>query len=123
MIDPYLTPSGVLRNRLGIADPDLLAQAEADISRAALLLLAERPVPGAYDLRHLQDIHVAIFGAVYPWAGELRTVEISKQTPFCPSVNLVSFATKSSGDWRPPTSCAGSPEGTSSMRLLTSTAT
>lgn len=92
MTDPYLTPSGVLRNRLGIADPDLLAQAEADVSRAELFRLAERPLPGAYDLPHLQAFHIAIFGAVYPWAGELRTVEISKHTPFCPSINLVPFA-------------------------------
>ncbi|AYG82773.1 Adenosine monophosphate-protein transferase VbhT [Streptomyces hundungensis] len=91
MIDPYLHPSGVLRNRLGLTDPDLLAQAEADITHAELVRLGERPLAGAYDLGHLRAFHVAIFGAVYPWAGELRVVEISKRTPFCPSATLVSF--------------------------------
>ncbi|MCX5382341.1 Fic family protein [Streptomyces sp. NBC_00083] len=91
MTDPYVTPSGVLRNRLGIDDADLLARAEADISHAELVRLSERPLEGAYDMKHLQAFHVAIFGAIYPWAGELRVVEISKYTPFCPSRNLVPF--------------------------------
>ncbi|MGY3204664.1 hypothetical protein [Streptomyces sp. TE5632] len=54
MNDPYAMPNGVLRNKLGITDPRLLAAAEADITRARLVMLAERPLPGAYDLGHLQ---------------------------------------------------------------------
>ncbi len=29
---------------------------------------------------------------MYPWAGELRTIEISKGTSFCPSIHIASFA-------------------------------
>ncbi|MEU8869340.1 Fic/DOC family protein [Streptomyces umbrinus] len=29
---------------------------------------------------------------MYPWAGQLRTVNISKRTPFCPARNLVPYA-------------------------------
>ncbi|MDX3132899.1 hypothetical protein PV367_24690 [Streptomyces europaeiscabiei] len=84
-------PRGVLRNKLGITDHQLLAAAEADITRARLVMLAERPLPGAYD-RHLQAFHAAIFGDIYPWAGGLRTVNIAKRTPFCPARNLVPYA-------------------------------
>ncbi|MFE9923151.1 Fic/DOC family protein [Streptomyces sp. NPDC005774] len=92
MNDPYTLPNGVLRNKLGITDPRLLAAAEADITRARLVMLAERPLPGAYDLGHHQAFHAAIFGNLYSWAGELRTVNIAKRTPFCPARNLVSYA-------------------------------
>ncbi|MFM9699534.1 hypothetical protein [Streptomyces europaeiscabiei] len=37
-------PSGVLRNKLGITDHQLLAAADADITRARLVMLAERPL-------------------------------------------------------------------------------
>ncbi len=92
MNDPYSTPNGVLRNKLGITDHQLLAAAEADITRARLVMLAERPLPGAYDLGHLQAFHATLFGDIYAWAGELRTVNIAKRTPFCPARNLVSYA-------------------------------
>lgn len=45
MNDPYAMPNGVLRNKLGITDHQLLAAAEADITRARLVMLAERPYP------------------------------------------------------------------------------
>ena len=92
MNDPYAMPNGVLRNKLGITDHQLLAAAEADITRARLVMLAERPLPGAYDLGHFQAFHAAIFGDIYPWAGELRTVNIAKRTPFSPARNLVPYA-------------------------------
>ncbi|MDX3801507.1 Fic/DOC family protein [Streptomyces sp. AK04-3B] len=92
MNDPYAMPNGVLRNKLGITDHQLLAAAEADITRARLVMLAERPLPGAYDLGHLQAFHAAVFGDIYAWAGELRTVNIAKRTPFCPARNLVPYA-------------------------------
>lgn len=92
MSDPYLLPNSVLRNRLGITDSELLAMAEADITRAKLVVLAERPLRGGYDLAHFQAFHRVIFGDIYAWAGQLRTVELSKHTPFCPLVNLRDFA-------------------------------
>lgn len=35
-------------------------------------------IPGTFDLRHVQAFHRAIFGDLYDWAGELRTVDIAK---------------------------------------------
>ena len=50
-------------------------------------------LPGAYDLAHLQAFHARLFGDLYDWAGELRTVGIDKGVPFCPPEHLVPFAT------------------------------
>lgn len=100
MNDPYMLPSGALRNRLGLEDPLLLAQAEADITQATLTRLAARPLPGDYDLIHLQRFHQEIFGLVYAWAGKIRTVDIAKQTPFCPARNLHSYAAEIFGRLR-----------------------
>lgn len=77
--DPYVYPgTKVLRNNRGLRDPDQLARAEADVTALALAQLAEQGLPGRYDLAHLQAFHRGIFGDLYPWAGEVRTVAISK---------------------------------------------
>jgi cell filamentation protein len=82
--DPYRDAgSGVLRNRLGITDPNELEVAEADFSAVRLAGLQQRPLPGDYDLAHMQRFHERIFGDVYPWAGQLRTVVIAKGGTFC----------------------------------------
>ena len=65
----------VLRNRLDIRDAAALEAAEREL--VALRLL--EPVPaGDFDLDHLKTIHRHLFQDVYPWAGEIRTVEIAK---------------------------------------------
>lgn len=82
--DPYLDPiSGVLCNRLGITDASELAQVEAALTASRLIDLERRRLPGRYDLAHLQEFHWYIFGDIYAWAGELRTVVIAKSNVFC----------------------------------------
>lgn len=91
--DPYIDPdTGVLRNLLGISDPTALAYAEAEITALRLASLAERPLPGDYDLDHLRAFHRFIFGDIYPWAGEIRTVSIAKGQPFCLPQHIDAFA-------------------------------
>ncbi|MBN1170577.1 MAG: Fic family protein [Micromonosporaceae bacterium] len=91
--DPYLDPaSGVLRNRLGITDPQRLRQAEAGLSFAALADLGARRLPGGYDLAHLCMFHREIFGDLYPWAGQIRTVTIAKGQAFCLPEHIESYA-------------------------------
>jgi cell filamentation protein len=81
--DPYVYPgTGTLRNNLELCDPGELSQAEADIVGLALRALADEPLPGGYDLAHWQAIHRRVFGSLYPWAGELRTVQIAKPNAF-----------------------------------------
>lgn len=81
--DPYLTLSGILANRWGIEDQDLLDAAETAVTDMRLIELHSRPMAGAFDLRHLRAIHRHIFQDVYEWAGEIRTVEIAKTHLFC----------------------------------------
>ena len=82
--DPYADPvTGVLRNKLGLSTAGELETAEREITHAALIFLKEAPVLPSYDLGHLCAIHRRIFGDVYDWAGQLRTVAIAKGTWFC----------------------------------------
>lgn len=74
--DPYVYPgTRTLRNRLGITDPQLLEHAE----RSLVTERISQHVPGgSFDLAHLRTIHRHLFQDVYDWAGEVRTIEISK---------------------------------------------
>jgi cell filamentation protein len=77
--DPYVYPgTEVLRNRLDLHDGAALAEREAALSAIRIAQLERRFIPGDFDLAHLQATHRYIFGDVYPWAGELRTVRITK---------------------------------------------
>jgi cell filamentation protein len=82
--DPYTDAvSGVLINRLGITDAAELAQVEAALTASRLVDLEREALPGGYDLAHLQAFHSRIFGDLYSWSGELRTVPIAKAGLFC----------------------------------------
>ena len=74
MTDSY-PGSAILRNKLGITDADKLDI----IERRFVSQRAAEGIPtGRFDLAHLQAIHGHLFQDVYDWAGQLRTVEISK---------------------------------------------
>jgi cell filamentation protein, protein adenylyltransferase len=91
--DPYLDlQSGVLRNRLGITDAGELARVEAELTSYRLIELSLDPLPGSYDLAHLQAFHRYIFGDLYDWSGQLRTVSIGKGALYCLTGDLVSTA-------------------------------
>jgi len=82
--DPYRDlVTGVLFNKLGLSTAAGLEAAEREITHAALILLYESPVTPTYDLRHLCEIHRRIFGDIYDWAGQIRTVAIAKGAMFC----------------------------------------
>jgi cell filamentation protein len=82
--DPYTDPvTGVLLNELGLGTAGELEAAEREITHAALILLGESPVHLGYDLSHLCAIHRRIFGDIYHWAGQIRTVGMAKGSPFC----------------------------------------
>ncbi|MGB6162658.1 MAG: Fic family protein [Pseudonocardiaceae bacterium] len=91
--DPYIDlDTGVLRNRLGIADAAELAQAESELTSYRLIELRRTGLSGRYDLAHLQAFHRYIFGDLYDWAGELRSVSIGKGDLFCLPQYLGPFA-------------------------------
>ncbi len=78
--DRYLYPgTNCLRNRLGIRDPRELARIEAEQTSVRIAQLELTGLPGTYDLAHLRAFHRRIFGDIYEWAGELRTVAIASR--------------------------------------------
>jgi cell filamentation protein len=82
--DPYADPvTGVPRNKLGLRTTGELETAEREITHAALIFLKESQVVPSYDLGHLCAIHRRVFGDIYDWAGQLRTVAIAKGSWFC----------------------------------------
>jgi cell filamentation protein, protein adenylyltransferase len=84
--------TGVPYNLLGATTRQMLDRLEADVSLVALYRLALHPLKGNYDLDHLRAFHADIFGAIYPWAGQIRTEAISKGEPFRPPDDIVAEA-------------------------------
>lgn len=70
---PYVYPgTRVLINRFGIRHRGDLERVERALSEARLRQLLSNPIPGGFDLEHLQAIHRHLFSDIYLWAGELR---------------------------------------------------
>jgi cell filamentation protein len=94
-MDPYVYPgTNVLRSLRDIRDATQLSQAEAIATTRRITELEVKPVRGRFDLRHLQAIHRYIFQDVYDWAGQFRTVNISKSgDPFAFHEHIVSYLT------------------------------
>lgn len=77
--DPYLYPgTRVLRNIPGILDDAALREFEYEHTKLRIEELRENPILGTFDLEHLKAIHAHVFRDVYEWAGQTRTVNISK---------------------------------------------
>lgn len=77
--DPYLYPeTDMLENLRGIRDVDKLARFEGRSAARRILELEHAPVKGEFNTPHLKAIHRHIFQDVFAWAGEFRTVNISK---------------------------------------------
>jgi cell filamentation protein len=74
--------SGVFRNLKGFTEQSKLDKYERRCSAVALYELELNPVCGNFDQAHLQAIHERIFEKVYPWAGELRTVNIARPASY-----------------------------------------
>lgn len=68
-----------LINKLNIRDEQLLQETESAITLAKISYLNMNPLPGAYDFAHYRAIHRFLFSDLYDWAGELRTVDLSKK--------------------------------------------
>lgn len=91
--DPYLYPgTNVLRNIPGLRDHDSLSQFEANASHARNLELREHPTRGRFDIQHLKAIHKTLFQDVYDWAGQFRTVNISKGGNLFGSAQFIDMA-------------------------------
>ncbi len=79
--DPYLDKStGILANLLNSKTQKSLDVSEAEITTViiATLTIHEPPTIKDFNKRLLQDLHREIFGYIYKWAGEFRSIDISK---------------------------------------------
>ncbi|NYJ29339.1 Fic/DOC family protein [Galbitalea soli] len=82
VVDPYLDPdTGLLRNLVGARTKRALDRAEGDLTYIRAVELLERPVPATGDLDEFRAIHRQLFQDVYPWAGEVRIVDLRKNIP------------------------------------------
>lgn len=82
MIDPYVYPgTDILKNVLNIKDRQGLDDAEADYVSLRLRELAEKPLPGEYDVAHVAKMHEYIFQDIFEWAGKFRTINMEKEEP------------------------------------------
>ena len=78
MRDPYLYDDvNVLKNRANIKDVETLRKAEADITNLAMSAIYERDYD-KFNVDTLCDIHRNIFGQIFDWAGEFRTIQMVK---------------------------------------------
>ncbi|QIW16666.1 cell filamentation protein Fic [Pasteurellaceae bacterium RH1A] len=80
--DPYLDENGVLTNKLGAKTWEALDFAESLFASRKMVLLLNNPIEGSFDLEHLCYIHRYLFEDIYPWAGEIRQISISKGTSY-----------------------------------------
>ena len=79
MNDLYLIPnSTVLKNLLGITNEKELDLAEAELSRANMMLLYENGFSD-FSSGGFCFIHKFLFGDVYEWAGQYRKINIQKR--------------------------------------------
>jgi len=69
----------VLVNKLDICDEETLHEAETLVTFINASKLEQHPLKGAFDFEHYKDIHHFLFSDLYDWAGQVRTVNISKK--------------------------------------------
>lgn len=78
MADPYVLPSGALRNKLGITNSDKLSAAESNLTGLRLRFIDTKGPQGPFSFDRLKETHRYIFQDVYDWAGKVRETELSK---------------------------------------------
>ena len=58
-------------------------------------MLEEKSIGGKFDFEHFKKIHEFLFCDLYEWAGQVRTVDISKKrTKFLDAASIEDIATK-----------------------------
>lgn len=75
-----------LINKMDIRNEAELAVTESALTLANISLLEQEPIQGDFDFAHYKAIHKFLFEDLYDWAGEIRTVNLSKKgTQFVPA--------------------------------------
>ena len=87
MKDPYIQNNGTLKNKFGITDYQKLNEAEKNITFTKFLNI-DKTYKTKFDINYLKSIHKHIFGDIFDWAGEFRTVPIEKEEIVIPRLSL-----------------------------------
>lgn len=98
MTDYFVEGGDVLENKLGIADVAKLREVEETyFSEAVSDIIQDSSSIRDFDFDFLKSLHRDLFGRVYEFAGEIRTVNIAKadnDTPFCYADFIETVATE-----------------------------
>lgn len=88
----YFYPgTNILINKAGLKDQELLNIFERNRSALRLMEMRMATIKGNFDLKHLANIHKYTFQDVYPFAGEIRTTNISKDGYWFADYSSLSF--------------------------------
>lgn len=91
--DIYCYPnSSVLKNKFDLLEQDQLDAFEADITLARIISIENNPIQGNFDFNHLKRIHFEIFQDIYDWAGEVRRVDILRESSRFANVRMIDQA-------------------------------
>src|SRR4051794_32434793 len=79
-VDPYVDPSGVLRNHLGLTDlVDIkVAEAEAVSYRSAEAVMYLK-AQSRFTFETWKTLHHILFQDLYDWAGQPRTINMGRE--------------------------------------------
>ncbi len=81
--------TSILINKFDIRDEAKLNEVESVLSSARYAEWENTPKADSFDFVHYKAIHRFLFSDLYDWAGEVRTVDISKKgTKFTPAENI-----------------------------------
>jgi cell filamentation protein len=93
MTTRYLQDDGLtLHNKLGVTDPITLALKEAVHVERRAIELESNGFPQATGFDFVKAVHRHLFQDVYEWAGELRTLDITKYTQAERDTDIAPFA-------------------------------
>lgn len=77
--DIYLPGTEIPRNRLGITEPELLYEIEANLLQQAYqIFISELDFATRFDEAYFKSLHQRTWGSLYDWAGKYRSVDMSK---------------------------------------------
>ena len=83
-----------LINKLGITDECKLKEFEGAVTFAKASELEKNTISTAFYIEHYRAIHKYLFEDIYDWAGEYRTVNLSKKgTKFAPADKISDLMT------------------------------
>jgi len=74
--DYFIEYDEVLENKLGISDLTELKNAEAKICYLRQIEIEAEPLPRKLGFNFLLSLNLRLFGDIYEFAGEIRTVNI-----------------------------------------------